>query len=179
MVDKNEIDKLVSCLRQKTENCYKTRRMCCSESILYTFNQGLGGGLSDETAIKLGSGLCGGMGAGGGCGALNGAIMAIGLLLTSGPGGRPKKKIRAATAELREKFQKKFQDENCQVLIEPHKDNHQARLRYCQQITGFSAEVAARLILQYRPQLAATAEHDFLKDRDSKLSGLLKKFLPF
>ncbi len=179
MAAKNEIDELVSCLRQKTEACYKNRRMCCSEAILYTFNHGLSGGLSDETALKLGSGLCGGMGADGGCGALNGAIMAIGLLFTANSGGRPKKKIRAAAAELREKFREKFQSESCQTLLEPYKDNRQARRRHCQQITGFSAEMAARLILQYRPQLATAAKRDFFQVRAAKLSGLLKKFLPF
>ncbi len=179
MVEENEIDKLISSLRQKTENCYSKRKMCCSESILYTFNQGLHGGMTDDAAIKLGSGMCGGMSAGGGCGALNGAILAIGLLLTSGPMGRPKKKIRAATAELREKFKKRFQHEKCCDLTEPQKGNRLARLKHCQQITGVSAEIAARIILKYRPELADDPDNDFLMEHDSKMGGLLKKILFF
>jgi C_GCAxxG_C_C family probable redox protein len=187
MVDENEINKLISNIRQKTENCYSNRKMCCSESILYTFNQGLHGGLTDETAVRMGSGLCGGMGAGGGCGALNAAIMAIGMLLASGPGGRPKKKIRAATAELREKFHKQFQHEKCSDLIESQKGNRQSRLRHCQRITGVSAELAARIILQYRPELASSSDQEFLKNHDrirswsyrSKFGGLLKKIMHF
>jgi flagellar biosynthesis/type III secretory pathway protein FliH len=101
------------------------------------------------------------------------------MLLTSGPLGRPKKKkIRTATAELREKFRQKFQHEKCLDLIEPYQDKRQARLQNCQQITGVAAELAARIILKYRPQLAAGADQVFLKNYDSKLSGLLKKVLP-
>jgi len=179
MVDDNEINKLISSLSQKTENCYQNRKMCCSESILYTFNQGLHCGLPDEKAIRLGSGMCGGMGAGGGCGALNAAIMVVGMLLTSGPGGKPKKKIRAAAAELREKFKKRFQYEKCQDLTESQKGNRQARLRHCQQITRTSAELAARIILQNRPELVYSSDQEFLKNHDSRITGLLKRILPF
>ncbi len=179
MVDDNKTNKLISSLRQKTENCYQNRKMCCSESILYTFNQGLHGGLTDEKAIRLGAGLCGGMGAGGGCGALNAAIMIVGMLLTSGSGGNPKKKIRAATAELREKFQKHFQYEKCQDLTKSQKGSRRSRLRHCQQITGTSAELAARIILQNRPELADSSDQEFLGNYDSKITGLLKNILHF
>ncbi len=177
MVVKNEINDLVESLRLKTENCYKNRMMCCSESILYTFNQGLQGGLPDKKAIGMGSGLCGGIGGNEICGALNGAILAIEILLKSVPSDGTKETIMAATTALRKSFKEQFKFEKCKNLIK--NNNDKSRRCYCQNITGVSAEIVARIILQYRPELLASSNQNFLRNHDSKLSGLLKKILSF
>jgi len=49
----------------------------CSQSILAAYGQPLG--LSRETAMKIATGFGGGMGMGGTCGAVTGAIMVLGL----------------------------------------------------------------------------------------------------
>lgn len=53
------------------------KSMNCSQAILETYGPAYG--LSAETARRLGTGFAGGMGAGSDCGALSGAVMALGL----------------------------------------------------------------------------------------------------
>lgn len=175
MTSECEIEKLVDNLRLKTEDCFENRKMCCSESILYALNQGLRGGLSGEAAINLGTGFCGGMGAEDGCGALNGSVLAIGLLLASGQEGLTKKKIKAVIKELREKFKEEFNFEKCSDLTKPYKGKPKDSRRNCQRITGISAELTARLILQYRPELAALSDEEFLAVNESKVGGFMGK----
>ncbi len=176
-MNNNDEEALIEQLRLKTENCYVSRKMCCSESIIYVLNHALNGGLEDETAMRVGAGFCGGMGANDGCGALNGAIFVIGLLLTANENHsrRTNKKIRSASGELHNKFKKKFKYEKCADLTKAQKGNHQARICNCQNITGISAELAAKIILQYRPELISQADGEFLTLQETRAGGLVKK----
>ncbi|VAW41065.1 hypothetical protein MNBD_DELTA03-1245, partial [hydrothermal vent metagenome] len=173
----NDEEALIEQLRIKTEDCYVSSKMCCSESIIYALNHALNGGLEDETAMRVGAGFCGGMGANEGCGALNGAIFVLGLLLTANEphSRRTNKKIRSVSAELRNKFKKRFKYEKCADLTKAQKGNHQARLCNCQNITGISAELAARIVLRHRPELASEADAEFLAVQESAVGGLVKK----
>ncbi len=127
--------------------------------------------------MRVGAGFCGGMGANDGCGALNGAIFVLGLLLTANENHsrRTNKKIRSASAELHNKFKKKFKYEKCADLTKAQKGNHQARLCNCQKITGISVELAARIIFQHHPELAAKADGEFLTVQESGVGILVKK----
>ncbi len=176
-MDNNDNEALIEKLRIKTEDCYANNKMCCSESIIYVLNHALNGGLEDETAMRIGAGFCGGMGANEGCGALNGAIFVLGLLLTANEthSRRTNKKIRSASAELHNQFKKKFKYEKCADLTKAQKGNHQARLCNCQNITGISAELAARIILQYHPELISQADDEFLIVQETRAGGLVKK----
>ncbi|MFW8601670.1 C-GCAxxG-C-C family protein [Desulfobacterota bacterium M19] len=176
-MDNNDNEALIEQLRIKTEDCYVNQKMCCSESIIYALNHALNGGLQDETAMRVGAGFCGGMGANEGCGALNGAIFVLGLLLTANENHsrRTNKKIRSASAELHNKFKKKFKYEKCADLTKAQKGNHQARLCNCQNITGISAELAARIILRYRPELIPQADGEFLAVKETRAGVLVKK----
>ena len=69
---KNEIDnretateELAVIIRQRTFNLMSTGRMMCSEAVLSVLNQGLGGGLPPDVAMKVASGFPEGIGSSG------------------------------------------------------------------------------------------------------------------
>jgi len=177
MSAKNDHEALILAIRQRTENYYDAHGLCCSEAILFVLNRGLGGGLSDDTIRRLGSGFCGGMGGGDGvCGALSGAIAALGLIV--GPGqrhGLPKSKMRQAAKKLHDDFRAAFGSTVCHDLTTPHAASRRARLKSCQIITGLGAELCARIILEVRPRLADKADLAFLNHRDTKTQAVIKK----
>ncbi len=49
------IDGLAVIIRQRTSNLMSTGRMMCSEAVLSVLNQGLGGGLPPDVAMKVAS----------------------------------------------------------------------------------------------------------------------------
>ena len=81
---KNDIPLLA---REKAMNLYDAQRLCCSESVVLVCNEAFGGTLSEEEAIRLSSGFCGGIGGSGcTCGVLTGAILVFGFLSGTAPG---------------------------------------------------------------------------------------------
>lgn len=167
-------------IRLRTENYFTAHKLCCSESIIFVINQGLGGGLTPEIATRIGSGFCGGMGGGNGiCGALSGAVAAMGLML--GPSlkdGIPKKKLREETSKLHHRFQDEYGSTCCNTLTEPYKHNRKTRKTHCKEITGYCAELVAERIIALRPKLADTADTSFLSKTDSVTGAFLTKFTP-
>jgi len=166
-------EELVGLIRAKTENLFETRQLFCSEAVLFVLNQGLGGGLPPETAINLAS--CFGEGMGGAgclCGAASGALMAIGLFL--GP-GQSSKKVRDKGREFHDIFRSEFGAVCCRILKKKARDDRKGLFRQCMTQTGAAAELAARMILMERPELAEHADRDFLEIRDSKLMAALKR----
>jgi C_GCAxxG_C_C family probable redox protein len=168
---------IIKIVRQRAENLYGNRKLCCSESLLLVFNHGFNGGLSSEQAKQLGAGFCGGMGeAGCTCGALSGAIMGLGLLV--GPhakNGQSKKKFRKLSKKMHDRFHERFSSTCCRVLIEPYDKDKKGRSQFCSNLTGITAALAAELLLEFDPGLAKHAQVDYLTSRDSKISGLFKK----
>lgn len=154
----------------RAENLFRTHQLLCAEAVLYVFNQGLGGGLPPEAAVRIASGFSEGVsGAGCMCGAFSGALMAMGLFL-----GR---KSRARSKELYDQFRSRFGSPCCRVLTRKLQDNERALFRHCTGHTGEVAEMAARFILKARPELAGQADWDFLRTRDTKLrAGLNRLF---
>ena len=161
---------------QRAENLYKNHKLCCSESLLLVLNHGFEGGLPAETIKQLGSGFCGGMNAGCTCGALSGAIMGLGLLL--GPhakNGLSKKKFRALSKKMHDRFHDRFASTCCRVLIEPFDKNKKGRSLYCKGLTESTAEIAVSLLLEAVPGIIDKADIDFLSSRDSMIAGFMKK----
>ncbi len=177
MSDTNTHAALIRAIRQRTENYYDAHGLCCSEAIIVVLNRGLGGGVTDDLARRLGAGFCGGMGGGEGvCGALGGAIVALGLIIGPGqPYGLPKAKMRAAAQKLHDTFRDAYGSTCCRDLTAPYGGDRRARLKNCQAITGLGAELCARIILEFRPQLAGMADLDFLNRRDTKVQAVIKK----
>jgi C_GCAxxG_C_C family probable redox protein len=177
MTGSNTPETLVCSIRERTENYYDSHGLCCSEAIIFVLNRGLGGGLADDVARRLGAGFCGGMGGNDGvCGALSGAVAALGLIL--GPGQRhslPKAKMRQAAKRLHDTFLAALGATCCRDLIAPFNGDRPASKKNCQAITGFGAELCARLILELRPELTAKADLDFLQRRDTKVQAVIRK----
>lgn len=175
-VDHN-FEVLIQAIRQRTENYYTAHGLCCSEAILFVVNRGLGGGLSDDMVRRLGAGFCGGMGGGDGvCGALSGAVSALGLILGPGqPLGLSKSKMRHAAKKLHDLFRATFGSTTCHDLTAPYADSRRAKLKNCLAITGLGAELCARIILEYRPELASRADLPFLNRHDTKTQAVIQK----
>lgn len=177
MTDTMTQEALISAIRQRTENYYDAHGLCCSEAILFVLNRGLGGGLANDAARGLMAGFCGGMGGGDGvCGALSGAVAGLGLIL--GP-HLSKGDMRKAAKRLHDTFHAALGSTCCRELTLPHAGNKKAQLKNCQAITGLGAEIAGRIILDLRPQLAPQADLNFLAARDNKAQAVLTKLRSF
>jgi C_GCAxxG_C_C family probable redox protein len=172
-------DEIVQLLRRRAENLFKDHKLCCSEALLLVLNHGFNGGLSSEQARQLGAGFCGGMGeAGCTCGALSGAIMGLGLLV--GPhskDGLRKKRFRQLARTMHDRFHGKFSSTCCRVLISEFDRNDKARTHFCAELTSFTAEIAAQLLLEACPGMVQHVQFEYLTGMDSKLSGLFRRLL--
>ena len=170
---------IIVLIRQRAENLYENHKLCCSEALLLVLNHGFNGGLTSEQAKQLGAGFCGGMGeAGCTCGALSGAIMGIGLL--AGPhskGGMSKKNLRKLAKTMHDRFHECFSSTCCRVLIQPFDQDKKGRSKFCADLTGTTAAMAAELLLENKPELAGRVQRKFLLHRDSKISGFLNKLM--
>jgi C_GCAxxG_C_C family probable redox protein len=171
------IETLVPLIQAKAKNLYEAHRHCCSESILQVINSGFNGGLPEEATLSLADGFCGGMGgAGCVCGALSSSIMALGLFLSPHrPDGLGKKAFQAVCRQMHDQFQEKFGSTCCRNLIKEYVDRRRQRRHFCGDLTARTAGLAARLLLDARPDLHAQADLDFLRKLDSKFIGLVKK----
>jgi len=163
-----ETEELVQLAVERAANFYDAHKLCCSEAVIVTVNQGFGGGLSSEAALQLGAGFCHGMGgAGCTCGALSGSVAAMGLLI--GPHGRDgckKKKFRAMVREMHDRFRERFRATCCRVLSKKVKHDKKAHRANCLLLTRGGAEIAVRLLLEVRPDLVSRADRAFLAGRD-------------
>jgi len=164
-----ETEELVQLAVERAANFYDTHKLCCSEAVIVTVNQGFGGGLTSEAALQLGAGFCHGMGgAGCTCGALSGSVAAMGLFI--GPHGRDgckKKKFRAMIREMHDRFRERFRATCCRVLSKKVKHDKKAHWANCLLLTRGGAEISVRLLLAARPDLVNRADRAFLAGTDS------------
>lgn len=176
MKNQENAERIAALVGERAANIYTVRSYCCSETVIAVLNQAFGGDLSPEMAVRLGSGFCHGMGgAGCACGALAGAEIALSLVL--GPrqaGGMKKKEFEEVAKEMHDRFRARFAATCCRVLIKRRKEKNGAT---CKELTVGGAEIAADLILEQRPELAAKADLDFLAVREAKLATMAKKLL--
>jgi C_GCAxxG_C_C family probable redox protein len=172
-------EELVGLIRHRAENLFETHQFLCAETVLYVLNQALRGGLPPEAAIRLSSGFSEGVGGAGCiCGAFSGALMAVGLFLgRQGSSRRGSKSSRARSKGLYGRFRSKFESPCCRILTKKFKDDDKALFMHCTTHTGEVAELAARFILEARPDLVEQANWDFLTAKDSKLKAGLNRFL--
>ena len=175
---KAQTEELAELARGRAVNLYQAHRLCCSESVLVVMNQGFGGGLAPEVALRLGSGFCGGMDAGCLCGGLGGAVIALGLFLGPGTPAWPgKRRFRELTRRLHDRFREVQGTVCCRELVQPFAGNRRARSENCAGLTGTGACLACSFILEARPELADHADLAFLSGRDSRLSALIGRML--
>lgn len=170
-------DQVISLIRRRAENLYSTRQLLCSEAVLTVLNEGLRGGLSAEHAISLASAFPVGLGDSGClCGAVSGGVLALGLFL-----GREKLAAgdtygaQTAAHTLHDEFKELYGATCCRVLSRKVKDDLKAHFRQCATLTGVGAELAARIILERRPELVERANLDYLSQQDSWLGSRFKR----
>jgi hypothetical protein len=83
-----------------------------------------------------------------------------------------------STALLHREFAGRFGSACCKVLSKKVKHDGKAHFDQCAELTGAAAEIASRIILEAKPHLAKTADLEYLKRKDSKLTGVLNRVLP-
>ena len=172
-----KVEELIARIKLRTQNLFLTKQLMCAEAVLTVMNQGLGGGLPPEMAVRLTSGLPEGVGGSGcTCGSLTGGVMALGLFLgRSGPGLRNGKPVMFNAKVLHGQFKDRFGATCCRILTKDLKWGSKDHFQQCSLRAGFSAEMSARLILQKKPELIHQADRSYLDQQDSKFAAGLKK----
>lgn len=168
---------LIMQIKRRTQNLFLTKQLLCAESVLMVLNQGLGGGLAPEMAVRLSSGLPEGLGGSGCvCGALSGGVLSMGLFLgREGPGLKNGKRVMNSVKVLCDQFKDCFDATCCKVLTKDLIRGSKDHFQQCSIRAGFSAEMSARIILQNKPELVRQADYSYLEKRDSKFVAGLKK----
>ena len=179
--DNREIatEELALIIRQRTFNLMSTGRMMCSEAVLSVLNQGLGGGLPPDVAMKVAAGFPEGIGGSGcTCGALTGGVIALGLFLSQGNSNSiGRRKAMAASSRLHHEFKSRFGSTCCRLLIKNGSSEFPHHFEACCDRGGWAAEHAARMILTERPELTTQANQAFLQRKDFRIAVMLKKIL--
>lgn len=172
-------NKLVELTARRAENFFREHRLSCSEAALLTINLGFKGGLTAEQSLCLGSGFGGGVGGSGCvCGALSGAVMALGLFL--GPAcknGLGKNKFRKLVGHFHDSFREESGTVCCRDLIVDFRKNRKGQALFCRGLTGRCTGEVVRIILQERPELAGRVNLEFLQGHDSGAAAVLQKLL--
>jgi C_GCAxxG_C_C family probable redox protein len=169
-------EQLAAIIGKRAENLYLTGQLLCSEAILAAINRGLRGGLAEGMDIRLASALPIGIGESGcTCGALSGAALALGLFLGRDRPGSNGKQTMSAANILHDRFKGLFGSTCCRVLTQKVKQDPKKHFKQCAKITGQTAELAALLILERRPELADDADLAYLEAKDSWLGSKLRK----
>ena len=111
----------------------------CAQATLCAFLDETG--LSEETAMKLATGFGGGVRDKEVCGAVTGAVMALGLIMgqTSDDDLDAKKKASDITVEFNKRFKEKHSSIVCRDLKDKYPD-------YCAQLVQDGAEIMEELL---------------------------------
>jgi C_GCAxxG_C_C family probable redox protein len=169
-----QIETLVGQLRDRARNLYESRQLLCTEAVLEALNEGLDGGLSHAQVVALAAPFCEGLGDSGClCGALSGAVLACGLFLGNPQPHRRRREVRESARELHDAFRAANGATCCRVLSRKVKHDRRAHFRQCAGLTAQAAEMAARLILNARPDLVEAADRAFLTQRQSGVVAVL------
>lgn len=106
------------------------------------------------------------------CGAVSGGVLALGLFLgRNGPGFTNRRKIAEKTRLLHDFFKQKYDATCCRMLTKHVKQVSYEHLGQCAGLTGATAAMAARIILEEKPALYLNADLDYLNRHDSRLAG--------
>ncbi|MBI5578997.1 MAG: C_GCAxxG_C_C family protein [Deltaproteobacteria bacterium] len=163
---------------ERAQNLFRSRQMYCSEAVLVVLNNVLGGGLTENQASALAAPFAEGVGKNGClCGALAGALLAVGLFLgSSNPVGR-RKPVQVASGILMKRFKLRFGASCCRILSRKDQGDPVPVFDRCAQQTAEAAAMAASLIMEHRPEVKQHADIDYLNARDSVVSGFFKNSL--
>jgi C_GCAxxG_C_C family probable redox protein len=170
-------EQLAQMIGKRAKNLYLTGQLLCSEAVLAVMNRGLRGGLPEGMDIRLASALPLGLGNSGcTCGALSGAALALGLFLGRDRSGALNgKQAMPAANLLHNQFKGLFGSTCCRVLTKKVKHSQKEHFKQCAHITGQTAELAALIVLENRPELADSADLDYLEAMDSWLGSKFRQ----
>ncbi|BFR47839.1 hypothetical protein RVX_R09000 [Nitratidesulfovibrio sp. HK-II] len=142
-------DPVVEAIRRRAENLFDTRQLLCAEAVLHAVAEALGGPLSPDEAAALGTPFCQGMGgAGCTCGALSGAVAAVGLFRGRPERGAGGARGRALARRMHDDFRAACGATCCRVLIRHVHHDKAAHFAQCRSLTGKGAVLAARALLR-------------------------------
>ncbi len=114
----------------------------CAEAMLRAANEAYDLGLSEQ-ALRAASPFGGGMGREGVCGALTGALMALGVLRCSGKQHQDPR-LGELRDELVRRFEERFGSTECRCLKATHRDP----VRGCSPITEGAAEILETVLAE-------------------------------
>lgn len=145
-------------LRRTAEDAFAAG-FYCAESVLLAVAKAQG--IRSELLPRIATALCSGLARScGPCGALTGAVLAIGMVLGRDTEDEPVQPAYAAARHLMEEFQQEFGSRDCQALLDgcdlgtPEGQatfrEHKYRER-CLRFTGRAAELAGQIITEHRP----------------------------
>ena len=174
-----EIEGLLERIGAKAENLYRSRQFMCAESVMLAVSKGLDQEISEQTAIALAAPFSDGMGGSGcTCGALSGGVMSLGLCLGNGGTRGKRERARRFSKELHARFTSQFQSACCRVLCKDVREDPKKHFTQCASLTGATAKMTARLILEQEQALANKGDFHFLNAGNSVIRGLLKLVMP-
>lgn len=163
---------------ERARNLFSSRQMYCSEAVLVTLNQGLGGDLEKHQALALAASFSEGVGKNGCmCGALGGALMALGLFIGGASPVRHRAAVQRASGYLLKRFKVRFGSSCCRVLSRKSAIDATSHFDHCSELTAQAAALAAEVIFAHRPELVHGVDFCFLNDRDSTFGGFIKNVL--
>ncbi|MEW5913351.1 MAG: C-GCAxxG-C-C family protein [Thermodesulfobacteriota bacterium] len=167
-------EELIRLIGERAADLFASGQMLCTSAVLSALNQGLGGGLDPELVLRLAGGLYQGLGGAGClCGAVSGGNLALGLFLGNGKrNGRGARRLAAAARCLHDDFKASLGSTCCRVLTKKVKHDNKLHTAQCAGLSSLAAELAARLILAQRPELAQGADLEYLLQKEPKTSGL-------
>jgi C_GCAxxG_C_C family probable redox protein len=161
---------------ERARNLFRSRQMYCSEAVLVTLNQGLGGSLEEYQALALAAPFSEGVGKTGCmCGALGGALMALGLFIGGTSPVRRRTTVQRASGDLLKRFKTRFGSSCCRVLSTKTTIDSKSHFDQCSELTAQAAALAAEVIFAHRPELLHVVDFCFLNLRDSAIGGVLKR----
>ena len=175
----NSREELIKLVADCSMHFFDKRKHCCSESIMLVFTSVFPGSLSPDDAVRLGSGLCQGIGGAGCiCGALGCSVMLLGYYLgPDQPAGVSRRKLKSLSEKMHNRFKNKFKSTCCRVLTKNVKNNRKAHHENCKKLTGTAAEILTDIVLKARPELEKSANFEYLSNCGSKKKGLFNKML--
>jgi C_GCAxxG_C_C family probable redox protein len=164
-------------IAERARNLFATRQMHCSEAVLVTLNRSLKGGLETRQALALAGPFAEGVGGTGCmCGAVGGALMALGLFIGGTQPLRHRQKVRQATDHLMAEFRCRAGAPCCRLLSRRIPAGA-IRHDHCAELTATAAALAAERILDHNPELANALDVAFVTARDSLPKGVIKHLL--
>lgn len=138
-------------VRATAEKYYRDGDFYCSEAVVKTIRDAFGLEL-DDSVIAMASGFPVGIGGSGcTCGAVNGGVMALGMVFgRTQPKDERVNKAMALAKELHDQFRTNHKSLCCRVLTKTLTLGTPEHLEQCIALTGEVAETVARIIVRER-----------------------------